>query len=807
MANIFYLLPAKTKLMYRFFVPVLFLCLFSINLQSQPVPNESVLTIEQIMRGEKFVGYLPENLEWSADGNHIYFTWNPEQDTLRQLYRASTSDGTVEPVSLKEQARLPKSGHQSDDGSKRVYSDQGELFLHDIQSGQNQRLTATVAPESNPQFVNGGSQVLYQSGNNLFVLDLENSSVQQLSNFQKGQERREPSPAEYQDWLEDQQEELIGILRERSATERLRKERQEYFELDQPRAVHIGKQGVGKLAASPDLRFVSCELSKTAEDVNTQVPSFVTDDGYIDPLRARSKVGSPQTTFKMGIFDRQRDTFYYLDLSELPGIYDKPAFLFQYHLDDDDFEDRYNEPKETIIHGPYWNSSNQAMVVVRSMDNKDRWIAQLDPESGKLTSIDWQHDEAWIGGPGVVVWNFSGGSVGWLPDNEHFYFQSEATGFSHLYLYNTNTQQTQALTNGPWEVLNVHASKDGQSFLLTANKESPHEQHLYRLEWTSGKMERITNRPGAYRSVISPNEDYAAARYSYSNQPWELVLIPLNGRAKMRQLTESTTEAFQSYEWREPEIVNFSAEDGAMVPARLYQPSPDTRNGAAVIFVHGAGYLQNVHRWWSNYYREYMFHNLLVDNGYTVLDIDYRGSAGYGRDWRTSIYRHMGGKDLDDQIDGARYLINELGIDEDRIGIYGGSYGGFITLMALFKNPGVFQCGAALRSVTDWAHYNHPYTSNILNTPVEDEEAYRRSSPIYFAEGLGDRLLMLHGMIDTNVQFQDVVRLSQRLIELGKDNWELAVFPLEGHGFVEPSSWADEYKRIFQLFQTSLTAD
>jgi dienelactone hydrolase len=199
-----------------------------------------------------------------------------------------------------------------------------------------------------------------------------------------------------------------------------------------------------------------------------------------------------------------------------------------------------------------------------------------------------------------------------------------------------------------------------------------------------------------------------------------------------------------------------------------------------------------------------MFHNFLVEQGYTVLDIDYRGSAGYGRDWRTGIYRHMGGKDLDDQVDGAKWLVAEQGVDAKRIGIYGGSYGGFITLMGLFTTPEMFAAGAALRPVTDWAAYNHGYTSNILNEPYTDSIAYRRSSPIYHAAGLKGHLLICHGMIDTNVHFQDVVRLSQRLIELKKDNWELAVYPLEDHGFVEPSSWLDEYKRIFRLFETHL---
>ena len=152
----------------------------------------------------------------------------------------------------------------------------------------------------------------------------------------------------------------------------------------------------------------------------------------------------------------------------------------------------------------------------------------------------------------------------------------------------------------------------------------------------------------------------------------------------------------------------------------------------------------------------------------------------------------------------TKYLVDNYGIDPDRIGLYGGSYGGFITLMALFNAPDVFKAGAALRSVTDWAHYNHGYTANILNTPVEDSIAYAKSSPIYFAEGLKGHLLMCHGMMDSNVHFQDSVRLAQRLIELGKDNWELAVYPVEGHSFKRPSSWTDEYKRIWKLFEKTL---
>ena len=194
---------------------------------------------------------------------------------------------------------------------------------------------------------------------------------------------------------------------------------------------------------------------------------------------------------------------------------------------------------------------------------------------------------------------------------------------------------------------------------------------------------------------------------------------------------------------------------------------------AAVVFVHGAGYLQNVHRQWSTYSREYMFHQP-SGGAATSCSTSTTVHSGYGRDWRTAIYRHMGGKDLDDQVDAAKWVIAEQNVNPKRIGIYGGSYGGFITLMAMFTTPDVFAAGAALRPVTDWAHYNHGYTSNILNTPQKDAEAYRTLLAHLLRRGSQRRAAHLprHGRHQRH--FQDTVRLAQRLIELRKENWELA---------------------------------
>jgi dipeptidyl aminopeptidase/acylaminoacyl peptidase len=294
--------------------------------------------------------------------------------------------------------------------------------------------------------------------------------------------------------------------------------------------------------------------------------------------------------------------------------------------------------------------------------------------------------------------------------------------------------------------------------------------------------------------------------YSFTNQPPDLFLQANVPNAQPTRLTTSPSAEWYKGPWIAPEIVQIPASDGINVPGHIYRPQDmgAQPNGAAVIFVHGAGYLHNVGNFWSEYPREYMFNQFLAKHGFVVLDIDYRASSGYGRDWRTAIYRWMGGRDLQDHVDASKWLTKNYGVPGSRIGIYGGSYGGFMTLMAMFNAPDYFGSGAGLRSVTDWAHYNEGYTSAILNRPQDDTLAYHRSSPIYYAEGLRGNLLLAHGMVDQNVMYQDIVRLEQRLIELGKTNWSLASYPVEDHGFVRPSSWTDEYRRIFELFETTI---
>ncbi|MCE7057613.1 S9 family peptidase [Algoriphagus sp. AGSA1] len=764
---------------------------------------QSELSVEHIMRDPAWMGTFPSRPSWSDDSQTLYFQYNRDKDPADSLYKIRISDkNTISKVDWGE-LRSKKRDEAAYNPSRtlRVYRHEKRLMLEDLSKQSSQMLMEWPENFSNPKFLADEQEIAFSSKSNIYIYNRAGNTVRKVTNISTESKPKDKTSEEKTPWLETENLELLGVVRERKEKDKLRTQYRDSFDKTEENAFVYYTEGKSpvNLQLSPDGNFASFTSYTSSDNKNTKVPDYVDASGYTVDLNTRSKVGTTPAKVEVGIYDLRRDTVYFINSSELPGIKDLPDYVKDYP--EKTWEEKEREVAFSSLH--FSPDGKQAIVNISSNDNKDRWIAAVDLKTGKLNTLDRQRDEAWIAGPGIGR-SYYGGTLGWLPDSRHIYFQSEESGYSHLYLLDTKSGEKKALTSGSFEVFDPFLSKDKKSWYFTSSEVDPGERHFYKMPVMGGKMEKLTSMTGNNEVSLSPDEKKLAIIHSYSNKPAELYLQDNKSGSQAIQLTQGQSDEFKAYNWREPQLVRFPAEDGAQVPARLYLPEPGKKNGAAVVFVHGAGYLQNVHKWWSSYFREYMFHNLLADLGYTVLDIDYRGSAGYGRDWRTGIYRHMGGKDLSDQVDGVKYLIASHGVDPDRVGLYGGSYGGFITLMALFNASETFKSGAALRSVTDWAHYNHGYTSNILNTPEEDPIAYRRSSPIYFAEGLKGNLLMAHGMVDVNVHFQDVVRLSQRFIELGKDNWEMAIYPVEDHGFVEPSSWTDEYKRILKLFNETL---
>ena len=777
-----------------------------------PKKTKLELTIDNIMRGPGLVGYEPQGVRWSQDASKLYFQWRRYSDPIEaplDTYQIERNGSGLKKLNDEEAKNVPPlAGNSSKDKLWTVYEENGDLFLYDHAKGQPRQLTKTADVESRPRFLQDQKRVSFVRGGNLFVMSLDVPMVTQMSDIRPagsapavtavaGRGARAAAPVsgtdpqkgtDSQEFLKKQESDLLDVIRDRA---KRREELDAKRKKENPRKPFLltARQTLGTLELSPDEKYVVATVNEIAEGAKTTVvPNYVTESTYTEQISSRTNVGDTESRARIVLIDTTTGETKWVDhgLTKIVPVKDG---------------EKASAPEERSVQlsVPLWNEDgSKAVLLARAADNKDRWILSLDPNTGKTRVVVTMHDDAWVGGPGAFT-------LGWMKSGNDIYYQSERDGYSHLYTVSLSGDEPRQLTRGAFEVTGVQLSRDKSTFYLTTSEVSPAEFHFYSMPVEGGTRTKLTSTTGRHGVTLSPDEKWMADIYSYVNQPPELFVAENKQGSTAVKLTDSPAPEFWTYSWLDVPIVEIPASDGAKVPGKLFKPVNFKKGGPAVIFVHGAGYAQNVHRGWSaNYYREYLFHNFLVEHGYAVLDLDYRASSGYGRDWRTAIYRFMGGKDLEDQLDGAKWLVATQGVDANRIGIYGGSYGGFITLMAMFTKPGTFAAGAALRPVTDWAHYNHGYTSNILNQPQQDAQAYQQSSPIYHAAGLRGALLICHGMVDVNVHFQDSVRLVQKLIELRKQNWETAIYPVEDHGFIQPSSWTDEYTRIFKLFELNL---
>ena len=643
-------------------------------------------------------------------------------------------------------------------------------------------------------------------------------------------------------FLEEQQRRLFRVLAEREArkeellahdradraADATRAPRPWYFAEDRSLAgAWLAPSGRSLLIAIGPKRDPSApELEGAEGGKQDDMPIFVTDSGYVEDRKVRPKVGTGKAeTPAIHLLDLAAGRLFEVDLTKLPGLTDGPLADLRARAEAEKErkkKDREEKRKEAgrvpapeasapasspsknrslRIDDARWSEEAGALALqLLSNDNKDRWIALVDPKTGAVRSLYRQTDPAWLG------WRFT--DFGWTRDSRALWYLSEETGWSHLYVQPIDGSLRRALTRGSFEVDHPVLSRDGGSFFVSANREQAGVYEAYRVRLEGGPLERLTRTSGMTYATPSLDEKQLLLTSSWPAKPPELFVQPARPDAVTRKLTKTTSDAFLAIDWVSPRSWRSrpGTSRGRSGPGlHDLKGARHGRGSCVVVFVHGAGVSQNAHAGWSYYAHEFMFHTLLARRGYVILDMDYRASSGYGRDHRAAIYRHMGRPEVEDLEDGVRWLVESRGIDPKRVGVYGGSYGGFLTLMAMFREPDLFAAGAALRPVTDWAHYNHSYTSAILNTPELDPEAYDTSSPIEYAAGLAKPVLICHGMVDDNVTFQDTVRLVQRLIELGKtDLFETAIYPFEPHGFKDPASWTDEYTRILKLFEAHL---
>ncbi|WP_171045661.1 S9 family peptidase [Pseudoalteromonas rubra] len=783
---------------------------------TKAVTGSELITLEQAMAHPDWLGRKPEEGFWSADSQSVLFEQKQVGSNLRDTFKYGEKG--LEQVALSDKHQIGAlNAVYSHDGKLQAYIFAGNVFVKDITTNAVRQLTRSSRTAKQVQFLTSGD-LAYLTDNTFYTIDLESGLTTEIAKLVLGNPPE--GVLEPKGYIAQEQHKLIDYvaLQHKNAKDVQNRKKalvEQNATLDDNKFYLGTGQRIVEASLSPAGDKLIVAITKDAPERSEQdiMPNYVSQDGNIDPVEARSRVADNKPVEHSLVYidlnSKQQNTLPY---DTLPG-FDEDVLAEVRKENALALGKSYTSKKAprhiTLMLDWAWDQSaiqwntqgSEVAVMLESWDNKDRWIASVDFNNNKLVSQHRLHDEAWV--------NYTHNDFGWLNNQDTLYYLSEESGYSHLYTKPLNGDAKQ-LTSGKYEVSELTPTKDNKSIYFKANIKHPGIYEIYRVALQSGEVEALTNLDGMTDYVLSPDESKLLLTHSKIVMPPELFIADAKPGSTPKQITHTVSQEFLNKKLISPKVVAVpSSNTEQPIYAKVYYPA-DYQEGEqgktrkAVIFNHGAGYLQNSHMGWSVYFREFMFHSLLASEGYVVMDMDYRASKGYGRDWRTAIYRHMGKPEIEDLADGVNWMVENVNVDKNSVGTYGGSYGGFMTFMALFTQPELFQAGAALRPVTDWAYYNDPYTSNILNRPADDPIAYRRSSPIYFAEGLNKPMLINAPMIDDNVFFQDVVRLVQRLIELEKENFETAIYPVEPHGFVQPSSWLDEYRRIYKLFKENL---
>jgi len=744
--------------------------------------HSQTLTVRDIMAEPSIAGMRVAGERLSPDGRSVIYLWNPEGRLPRSLYIQSTSGGPatklLSPSDLPPPTRQPARENRlnygvdmrdqfvkdrenqlgnfewSPDSKKLLFAHGGDMYVLTLGEAKPKRYTKTQSPEFGARFLDN-ERILFSQGGNAFVLNIADSTLMQLTR-------------------EANQQNFISVG-------------------------NIVPNDTGTMIA-----YVVTDASKQRQlIVPNYLPEYVTGGG---PRR-----GWTEQKLYVTSADGSRETPAEIKLPKVDGV--------------------------SGFRRMVWTSDGQGLIVDRGdKDTKRRqlyFVNSPGTKSEQIIQVTEETDDKWQA-PLSSIFESN-------PKNpSELFFASEKDGYNHLYLAKLTTTQPELeggreistqggtsyatnvsiiqLTNGKWQVEWAKWTAGGDQIVISSTEENSAERQFYALFPQNGEKIMLPSSQKGMRT--SPQMDDQNAQptllFSFSrwNQPDDLYVQKVCSKCREHspaiRLTNSVPESFSKRVWAEPKFIDIPSRDGKIIKSKIYlPPGHNTKEKYPMaIFVHGAGYLQNTINGWNNYYREFMFNDLLTRKGYVVLDIDYRGSAGYGREWRTDVYDFLGGKDYEDHIDAIDYMVKNYSVDQKRIGAYGGSYGGFMAGMLVLRAPERIAAAAALRPVFDWKNYyaaNPSYTAQRLGFPDKNPEAYKRSSPISYADKLERPLLILHGISDDNVHVQDSMQMMEKLIRLGKTQYfEAMLYPSENHGFVRPESWTDEYERILAFFEKHL---
>jgi len=718
--------------------------------------QEKLLTIDEIFgdRASRVAfGGSPANLRWNKDGSlrqvktgatgaEIY-RFNPQTGESVPFYDKSKLADALLPVGINvEQAKKISSQPLEIFNSMEtvaVVSSGNDLYFYDLTDGSARRLTnSPAAEELEAAFSPDNKMVSFVRGNNLFVVEIETGKEKQLT-----RDGGEKILNGYLDWVYE--EELYGRGNKRG-----------YW-------------------WSPDSKYIA--FLRTDE---SPVPKFM----LVDHIPTNQKVedtdypqaGDPNPFVTLGIANVGKSSFV-PNVSRIPKIGSRlPASVARFG-DAVRFTDlsRY-KPEDFLISRVAWSPDSQNVIF--QAQNREQTFLDLNAANvggGKVTTLLREESQTWV----EVIDNPI-----YLADGS-FIWQSARSGFKHLYRYDKNGRIIKQITDGKWEIRDFYGAdeKNGFAYFSAAGERSWIAEDIYRVSLNGGNVTRLSQMEGMHRAEFSPDYSQFIDNWSDINTPVEQRLYNSDGTL-VKVLDENRVDVLKNYRFGRTQFLNVKTRDGFPMEAMMILP-PDfdaSRKYPVMTFTYSGPHAPSVKNAWGG--TAQMFKQLLAQKGYIVWVCDNRSASGKGVESERGVYQNFGESELRDLTDGFNYLKAQSYVDPTRIGMYGWSFGGFMTSYAMTHSD-VLKMGIAGGLVGDWALYDSIYTERYMKTPRDNPIGYGKSTVIGAAKNLNGRLLIIHGMMDNNVHMQNAVQLVYELQKAGKQ-FDFMVYPTQQHGVRDP---------------------
>ena len=442
-----------------------------------------------------------------------------------------------------------------------------------------------------------------------------------------------------------------------------------------------------------------------------------------------------------------------------------------------------------------WLPDSRHLAIERL--NREQNVLDLllaDTKTGKSSVLLTEKDQYWI--------NVSD-DLRFLKDSKRFLWSSERSGYRHLYVYDWSGQELTQVTKGEWEVSQVDGVDEAKGLIyFTATEKSPIERHLYRVALDGSGFSRLTKEDGTHMINLAPDASAYVDTYSNTATPPRQDLIRSDG-SKIVTINENKVEELTQFHLSPVEFFTIASRDGVALNCFMIKPPHFdlAKKYPVIVYTYGGPHAQVVLNAWGG--SGLLWHQMMAQKGFIIFALDNRGSAGRGHVFEEPIHYRLGVQELADQRDGATWLAQQPSVDSKRIGIWGWSFGGFMTITAMLRAADVFKVGFAGGPVTDFRFYDTIYTERYMGLPKQHEEDYVNNSPVKYASGLKGKLLIAHGTADDNVHYANTLSFVNELIKNGL-YVEVIAAPGRGHGVSDPPARRIVWNRVTQFFLDNL---